>query len=159
MFATKNDRLQKYFLKTNENIGHAIVVDKKLVASFRFFLLISFFLVFASCEQSTYQTNPLSFSDSVKICELPYKKNTRKKPLLKLTEQEKDLIWNFVSLPQNDKLGLSYLLHYLKVYAEKPEKYRREKEYLLSIIQEEKGSSAKSVPYLSHNKKTDKLLQ
>jgi hypothetical protein len=154
MLATKNDRLQKCFLKTNKNIGHAVVVYyKKLVASFRFFLLISFFIVFASCEQSPYQTNNPSFSDTVKIREYSYKKNTHKRPLLKFTEQEKDLIWNFVSLPQNDKLGLSYLLHYLKVYAEKPEKYRQETEYLLSLLQkEEMGRKALGNPVFCASK-------
>ncbi|MDR1383972.1 MAG: hypothetical protein LBJ67_09035 [Planctomycetaceae bacterium] len=95
-------------------------------------------IVFASCEKSVSPLSGVSFSDSVKIREFPFKKISHKRPLIELTEQEKEFIWNFASLPtHHEELGLSYILHYLKVYAEKPEQYQKETEYLLSVIQKE----------------------
>jgi hypothetical protein len=79
--------------------------------------------------------------DNIRIRENPFTvKETPIKRLIDLSDEDRELIWNIAKLPENDRLGLSYIFHYLAVYSLRPQQYQHEIAFLHSIIQqEEKG--------------------
>ncbi|MDR1963190.1 MAG: hypothetical protein LBQ50_05385 [Planctomycetaceae bacterium] len=76
---------------------------------------------------------------NLRVREYPFIKKERSvKKLLDISNEDRELIWNFVKLPKNEELGLSFVFHYWAVYSLRPEKYQNEIAFFRSIIQQEK---------------------
>jgi len=101
------------------------------------FVVVACCLSFAtnqiSCQRFTEEVS----TSSVIIREKPFSFESKRKPLIRLTPPEREEIWNFVRLPQDEEIGLSCVVHFLKVYSERPEKYMEEIRHLMSVIQKE----------------------
>jgi hypothetical protein len=76
-------------------------------------------------------------AQSVSIREEPFVFESKTKPLIPLAASERDEMWEFVRMPKDEEMGLSTIVHLLKVYSERPEKYAEEIRYLMSVIQNE----------------------
>ena len=87
-----------------------------------------------SCQRVT---EAKSIQSAITPREKPFTFESKRKPLIHITPVEKDEIWEFVRLPKDEELGLSTIVHLLKVYSERPEKYAEEICYLTSVIQKE----------------------
>jgi hypothetical protein len=98
--------------------------------------LVLVFLIVSGCSDRVNTD-----SGCVRIREYPFVQKERSiKKLIEISDEDREMIWNFAKLPKDGELGLSFIFHYLSLYSLRPEKYQNEIVFLHSIIEQENVS-------------------